>query len=599
MLRVARPTRRTQPPSILSKRVPAPIGGINTVDSGSAMPSQDCVYLYNMIAAEYGLRSRLGYKEWCTTLTGAEDNTVRSILPFSGSAKNGASDKLFAATQAGIWDVTASTAAPSQLVTYGTQTGDAGFGISCVAPEVTASTRHLLHCDEENGYFVYTEGGSWVQVISAATSNWQAGHAYIIGDKVLNDTGKTYQCITAGTSAGSGGPTGTSANITDNTAHWKYVQAVIAGVNPANLVFVAVFKNRVWLIERDTSKAWYLDIGAIYGTATAFNFGPRMRAGGPLVGLYNWSYDGGNGLDTLLVGISTAGDVVIYQGTDPASLTTFGLKGTWSVGGVPYGRRIATDYGGDVLILSLLGIVPLSKLVVGQPVVAGDRSIYATGKISNAFNLLASTFKSLKGWSLHIHPTDNALLVAVPTQDGQPTNQLAMSFATKGWSQYRELPMLSMGVWNGQLYFGTADGRVCINDGYVDNVSLDNTTYTAVAWSVLTSFSNLGTPRHKRVQMLKPTILSQTVSPIFQAVARFDFNLVEPDPPTGNPSQADGTWDGSIWDSSVWGGEYSPNQPLTGGSGMGRDIAIAVRGSAISRTTLVDVDVFYDVGGML
>lgn len=54
---------------------------------------------------------------------------------------------------------------------------------------------------------------------------WVQSTAYVIGDRVNNDTGKIYECITAGTSAGSGGPTGTNADITDNTAHWKYVAA--------------------------------------------------------------------------------------------------------------------------------------------------------------------------------------------------------------------------------------------------------------------------------------------------------------------------------------------------------------------------------------
>ena len=54
-------------------------------------------------------------------------------------------------------------------------------------------------------------------------SAWQNTHAYIVGDRVLNDTGKIYECITAGTSAGSGGPTGTGQNITDGTAHWKWI----------------------------------------------------------------------------------------------------------------------------------------------------------------------------------------------------------------------------------------------------------------------------------------------------------------------------------------------------------------------------------------
>jgi len=59
--------------------------------------------------------------------------------------------------------------------------------------------------------------------VNALYPAWQTGHAYAVGDQVTNDTGKWYVCTIAGTSAGSGGPTGRSAAITDNTVTWAYV----------------------------------------------------------------------------------------------------------------------------------------------------------------------------------------------------------------------------------------------------------------------------------------------------------------------------------------------------------------------------------------
>jgi hypothetical protein len=52
---------------------------------------------------------------------------------------------------------------------------------------------------------------------------WVLSTAYVIGDTVLNDTNNIYICTVAGTSAGSGGPTGTGTGITDNTVTWDYV----------------------------------------------------------------------------------------------------------------------------------------------------------------------------------------------------------------------------------------------------------------------------------------------------------------------------------------------------------------------------------------
>ena len=54
-------------------------------------------------------------------------------------------------------------------------------------------------------------------------SAWQSTTAYTAGQRVTNDTGKLYECTTAGTSAGSGGPTGTGAAITDGSCVWEYI----------------------------------------------------------------------------------------------------------------------------------------------------------------------------------------------------------------------------------------------------------------------------------------------------------------------------------------------------------------------------------------
>jgi len=62
-------------------------------------------------------------------------------------------------------------------------------------------------------------------------SNWAALTAYVTRRMVLNG-GNTYECITTGTSAASGGPTGTSQDITDGTVHWRYVWAGTYARNP-------------------------------------------------------------------------------------------------------------------------------------------------------------------------------------------------------------------------------------------------------------------------------------------------------------------------------------------------------------------------------
>jgi hypothetical protein len=73
---------------------------------------------------------------------------------------------------------------------------------------------------------------------------WVAATAYLKGEVVTNDSGKMYRCTVAGTSAGSGGPTGSgSGNITDNGVTWLYVESFSLGFalsNPSDDVLVYV-----------------------------------------------------------------------------------------------------------------------------------------------------------------------------------------------------------------------------------------------------------------------------------------------------------------------------------------------------------------------
>lgn len=534
---------RHPPGRVLSEsaRLEAPTDGVNTVDPPTALPVRNCLRSYNLIPSEVGLRGRTGSREWVTGLTGAADNYVRTLLPYAGS--DSTADKLWAMTSSGIWDCSASTAAPAVSIAFGDTSGDAGYGIGRVF--VTAAGHFGLYCDEVNGYYVWTESpAAWAKVAQGA------------GATQINN------------------------------------------VDPADFVFVTVHKKRAWFVERDSASAWYLAADAIYGAATEFNFGPQFRAGGRLVGLWSWTYDGGAGPDDYLVALSSAGDVVVYQGTDPSSASTWGLKGVYYVGELPKGRRIATDNGGDLAILSPLGLVPLSRLVLGIPKEA--QSQFTTRNIASEVEAAILTKRSLHGWALTTHPTDAALLMLVPTAEGAATTQWAMAYKTGGWFAYRDLPAYSAAPWSGELYIGTVDGRVLRCTDYVDGVTLaDPNAYTPVQCSLLFGFQNLGNMRLKQISMVRPSIQSYAAASNVQATAVYGLDLTEPAAPS--PPSASGTsvWDTAVWDTSLWGGDFTPAQPIQGATGLGREVAVWIRFGAVTRTGFTGLDVLYTEGGTL
>ena len=93
--------------------------------------------------------------------------------------------------------------------------------IGCIVGNTTVADNaiHIWNATPNNS-------GAYVKsTITYDAPDWAAATAYVVGNKVKNDSGKIYTCSTAGTSAGSGGPTGTGSAIADNTVRWDYTTA--------------------------------------------------------------------------------------------------------------------------------------------------------------------------------------------------------------------------------------------------------------------------------------------------------------------------------------------------------------------------------------
>lgn len=77
---------------------------------------------------------------------------------------------------------------------------------------------------------------------------WTPATNFAVGDTITNDSGKFYRCTTAGVSASSGGPTGTTTGITDGAAVWSYLQTAgadmtvnAAYINATQYVAISTF----------------------------------------------------------------------------------------------------------------------------------------------------------------------------------------------------------------------------------------------------------------------------------------------------------------------------------------------------------------------
>ena len=101
----------------------------------------------------------------------------------------------------------------------------------------------------------FIESGFTTTPTIATDANWAATTAYIVGDVVVNDSDKVYVCDTAGTSAGSGGPTGTGSNITDGSTRWDYLRT--------GSTYFKVPKKDLSSVASDVVVGWKYDLDII------------------------------------------------------------------------------------------------------------------------------------------------------------------------------------------------------------------------------------------------------------------------------------------------------------------------------------------------
>ncbi len=522
--------------------IAGPGEGMNTTGALYGMSESEAIYLFNIIPSEFGPRSRLGYKEHSNGITG---DGIRTIIPFDGSDSDHVSDKLFASTNDGLFDCTLPGAAVVDLV-FADQTEDAGWGhfTHYVNDD---GTDFLLAAFEKNGLFEYI----------SATDTWQAA------------TGIDFPALDPNTIA--------------------------------DVVFVVSHKQRLWLICDGDSHAYYLPVGSKQGTLTRFDFGNKFKHGGEIVGLYNWTLDGGEGVDDYLLAVSGGGDLIMYKGEDPAIAEEWRTTGTWFVGELPSGRRGVSEVGGDLWILSTQGLLTARSLVSG--VYTGDQTQSPAFKISRLIRNRMSLEKNLRGWEVSLNANEAQFVINSPPRVGFKKLQYVYSIVQNAWGIWRGVPAKTFGNWNGHFFIGAEGDAPILYEmtGDLDNVLLtpleDGTDNVPIEFSVLSSFQDYGEESvFKRVQYMRPTFLGD-LTPNFSIIPVYNYDIHEPTLTIGpSPSEA-GIWDVDLWDTAIWGGELSAFEVLEGGGGLGRVIAYAIRGDTATRTTIASVDVMWDTGG--
>ena len=146
---------------------------------------------------------------------------------------------------------------------------------------------------------------------------------------------------------------------------------------------------------------------------------------------------------------------------------------------------------------------------------------------------------------------------------------------------------------------GSPRGNVWIYDGGTDGSTLDNSVQGSdVTFNILTSFQapNGDASTYKRNGLIRPIqVVQGTVAVAVKAIYDYELNPQITAPAAINTAFG-AKWDAGIWDSATWDTEPNATSLLFGASGIGRTIAIAMKGSSTTRLTFVGWDYSYTEG---
>ncbi len=153
----------------------------------------------------------------------------------------------------------------------------------------------------------------------------------------------------------------------------------ITGKNSNTFAYVNLFKERLYFVEKNSLSFWYLPVDSINGAVSEFPLGGIFKNGGYLQAMGTWTIDAGYGVDDLAVFVTSNGEVAVYKGSDPSDPTDWALIGIWNIGQT-FARKCVFKYGGDILLLTQQGLVPLSA---GLQSTRLDPRVNITDKILN------------------------------------------------------------------------------------------------------------------------------------------------------------------------------------------------------------------------
>jgi hypothetical protein len=378
-------------------------------------------------------------------------------------------------------------------------------------------------------------------------------------------------------------------------AAWASTPAITGtGLTDTDLCFVWTHGQRLFFVEKDSLDAWYLPVDAIGGTASVLPLGGVFNLGGSLLFGGTWSIEAGDGLSEQCVFVTTEGEVAVYQGADPSTAATWRKVGVYKIGR-PLGRDAFIRAGGDLVVATDIGFIPLSQAI--QRDVAALAPAAVSYPIETAWNDAVASRPG--AWRCVVWPKRQMVLVATPYSADAVSQMLVANARTGAWCVFTGWLGTSMVVFGDRCFFGTSGGKVIEAEvtGYDQGQP-----YTA---SFVPLFDDLGSPSSLKIALEARAVLLSSSAVDETLSVQTDYVVDLPVPPAASAVLASGTWGTAIWGADTWGQARKQIvvQEWRSVSGSGGALAPSIQitsGASVPPTVdLVRIDLTFDTADIV
>lgn len=307
-----------------------------------------------------------------------------------------------------------------------------------------------------------------------------------------------------------------------------------------NLVQVCKYKTRLYFVEKSTANIWYGETAAITGELSKIDLSFVLHRGGRIAFVAPWSADTGSGLMDFLIVMSEEGEVLVFAGSDPASVDTWNLENRFFLPAPVAGRRGWQNIGSDLVVIHKGGVTALRSLLSG-----GDTKGYATisDAINSAFLEATASWGNTDGWDLQYHPTGQIIYVNIPVYGG--AEQFVVNPISGSWARYVGMNATCWSPFEDDICYGSTLGRIYkASTGDTD----DGAPIRQEIKLAYSYFDNRA--QVKRFSAARPIIKSP---PGFRFSMTMDCNYNTSE--FGTVQIADNgaaKWGDSLWDAALW-----------------------------------------------